>query len=166
MTPLPDALFKSMGAHTTVYLHALRDAETISKAKRRTTSACSSLWLLQRHSQSCLATATSTSSAPPSLPPQLGAQSHQGLLCPQQREGGSWPGMGVGLESLAFCTLPKPHNPKKSHPQLLGTKESQKAQMEHFLAPAITTWVTGLVAGGRPDPCRVPPPKSAPNVTL
>lgn len=76
------------------------------------------------------------------------------------------PGIGLGLESLAFCTLPKPHNPKKSHPQLLDPKGSQKAQVENFLAPAITTWVIGPAVGGWPDPWRFPPPKSTPNTTL
>lgn len=76
------------------------------------------------------------------------------------------PGMGLGLESLAFCTLPKPHNPKKSHPQLLDPKGNQKAQVENFLAPAITTWVIGPAVGGWPDPWIFPPPKSAPHTTL
>lgn len=39
--------------------------------------------------KAALVMATSTSSGFPSLPPQLGAQSNQGLLCPQQREGAS-----------------------------------------------------------------------------
>lgn len=70
---------------------------------------------------------------------------------------GEWaPGLARGRVSLAFCTFPKPHNPKKSHPQLLDPKGSPKAQMENFVAPAMTTWVTGSAAGGRPDPWLFP----------
>lgn len=114
-----------------------------------------------------LALATSTSSSPPSVPPQLVAQSYQGLLCTQQwEERGSWPIEGLSLESLAFYTFPKPHDPKQSHLQPLDPKRAKRPRerpsplQQHPHGALALLLEAGLILG------YFPPPTSAPNVAL